>query len=524
MRRNQKRGISPTVMGILAVLLISAGTYFAFTKAIPFKGAYEVDAVVKTGNQIQNGSFVRIAGVNVGKVTKVEAVGNGQQAARVTMRIDEKGRPIHKDATLKIRPRIFLEGNFFVDLEPGTPSAPEMADGETIPIQNTAGPVQFDQVLGAFTSDTRKDLKLLLRELDRGLGNGGAQAINRTYDFAAPAYRGSAIVNEATLGERDGDLSGYIAGAGRVAEGLDRNRAQLRSLITDLRTTAGAFAARDQDLSAAIAELPRTLRVGRPALAALNDALPTVRRFTADLRPGVRSSGPALDAQVPFIRELRGLVSQDELRGLAADLRPTVPALAQLNKATIPLLQQVRAASSCQNEVILPWTKDTVPDEDFPAIGPVFQEQTKPLVGLAGESRSFDANGQWFRVAVNAGQFGTPLTDGRTLLTDRPVLGINPPPPDKRPPLRPDVPCETQVKPDLRSKQMRPTQRSFKIDTPNTPEGRARDLKAREAAVEWLKDEYKAVGKDDVKVVDELLDKVEVPKVSVPQVREVSGK
>ena len=34
------------------------------------------------------------------------------------MEIEDKGLPIHKDATLKIRPRIFLEGNFFVDLSP----------------------------------------------------------------------------------------------------------------------------------------------------------------------------------------------------------------------------------------------------------------------------------------------------------------------------------------------------------------------------------------------------------------------
>ena len=42
------------------------------------------------------------------------------------MEIDEKGLPIHKDATLKIRPRIFLEGNFFVDLKPGSPSSPTL--------------------------------------------------------------------------------------------------------------------------------------------------------------------------------------------------------------------------------------------------------------------------------------------------------------------------------------------------------------------------------------------------------------
>jgi phospholipid/cholesterol/gamma-HCH transport system substrate-binding protein len=522
-RRNQKRGLSATTVALISLVLIVVVVYLSFTKAIPFRSHYEVEAVVKTTNQLKPGSPVRIAGVDVGKVMDVGPAG-GSDAARIRMRITDEGRPIHKDATLKIRPRILLEGNFFVDLQPGTPSAPEMAQGETIPIQNTAGPVQFDQVLGVFRSDTRKDLRTLLAELRKGLDDGGAQAINRTYEFTEPAYRNSAVVNDATLGTRDGDLSGYVAGAARVAEGLDRNRAQLRSLITDLRTTAAAFGRRDDDLSTAIAELPRTLRVGRPALAALNDALPSLRRFTADLRPGVRSSGPALDAQVPFVRELRGLMQESELRGLAADLGPTVPALAALNKATIPLLQQVRAASSCQNEVILPWTKDTVPDPDFPAIGPVFQEQTKPLVGLAGESRSFDANGQWFRVALNAAQFGTPFGDGRTLLTDRPVLGVNPPPPAKRSPLRPDVPCETQQQPDLRTQQAAPPQRSFRITPANTPEARAAELKAREDAVEWLRREYKSLGRDEVKVVEDLLTQAELPKVSVPRVPEVSGR
>ena len=523
MRRNQRRGLGFVTTGAIALVISVLVIYFAFTKSVPFRSHYEVDAVVKTANQLKKGSEVRIAGVAVGKVTKVETVGDGRQAARVTMRILDKGRPIHKDATLKIRPRILLEGNFFVDLSPGTPAAPEMAKGDTLPIQNTAGPVQFDQILGTFQSDTRTDLKLLLRELRKGLDDGGAQAINRTYDNTGPAYRGSAIVNEATLGQNPRDLSGYLAGAARVAEGLGRNRAQLKSLVTDLRVTAGAFAARDRDLSAAIEELPRTLRTGRPALAALNNALPSLRRFTADLRPGVRSSGPAFDAQIPFLRQLRLLMRRSELRGLVSDLRPTVPALARLNAATVPLLKQVRAASSCQNEVILPWTKDTVPDPDFPAIGPVYEEQAKPLVGLAGESRSFDANGQWFRVALNAGQFGTPVGDGRTMLTDRPILGVNPPPPAKRSPLRPDVPCETQEPPDLRTEQAEPPE-SFKIETPSTPDALAALEKAREVAVQWLQREYKAMGQGEVKVDEQSITRGDLPEIAVPGVEGVLGK
>ena len=66
--------------------------------------------------------------MEVGKVTKVEPVESGKGAAEVTMQIDDKGLPIKKDAELKIRPRIFLEGNFFVDIEPGSPSAADLRD------------------------------------------------------------------------------------------------------------------------------------------------------------------------------------------------------------------------------------------------------------------------------------------------------------------------------------------------------------------------------------------------------------
>ena len=49
----------------------------------------------------------------------------------------------------KIRSRIFLEGNFFVDLTPGTPSADKVGDGDTIPVTQTSTPVQLDQLLTA---------------------------------------------------------------------------------------------------------------------------------------------------------------------------------------------------------------------------------------------------------------------------------------------------------------------------------------------------------------------------------------
>ena len=62
-------------------------------------------------------------------MTSVKRVGGSSTAAVVTMAIQPNGLPIHADATADIRPRLFLEGNFYVDLHPGTPSAPTLSSG-----------------------------------------------------------------------------------------------------------------------------------------------------------------------------------------------------------------------------------------------------------------------------------------------------------------------------------------------------------------------------------------------------------
>ncbi len=451
MRRNQRQRLNYFQAGLLTLILIGIGTYLGFTKSIPFRHHYEVSAVFRTANNIKPGSFVRIAGVNVGKVTSVDRVDSDKQAAVVKMRIDKRGLPIHKDAKLAIRPRIFLEGNFFVDLSPGSPAAPRINDGDTIPINQTSAPVQLDQILTSLQGDTRRELQELLEELSTGLDKSGGQGFNRSIRWWLPAYRDGAIVATAQLGEEPHDLSAYLRSSSKVALALNRNPAQLKDLITEFNVTANAFARERDNLAAAIAELPRTLHAGLPALAALNAAFPHVRRFVAAWRPATRSTGPALDAGLPFIQQLRGLVSKPELRGLVRDLRPAVPSLAKLNASTIPLYEQVRLASSCQNEQILPWTRDKIEDAVFPAVGPVYVESTKPLGGLAGESRSGDANGQWFRVLLTGGNYTYPTGAGQFIQSTAPLLGVNPPPPAKKTPFRPDVPCETQEDPDLRS-------------------------------------------------------------------------
>jgi phospholipid/cholesterol/gamma-HCH transport system substrate-binding protein len=266
----RRRGLPPFAVGLGVLAVLAVGIYLGFTKEIPFRHQYTIEAVFPSASNIRIDSPVRVAGVNIGKVTRISHVEAGRQAALVTMRIDRNGLPLHRDARLKIRPRIFLEGNFFVDVSPGSPSAPALHDGDRIPINQTSAPVQLDQVLSALQAPTRRDLQALLRELSSGLSGEGARGYNRSIPYWEPAYRDSSVVADALQGTEQHDLSRVIDRAGATAEAIDRNRVQLKSLVTDFDTTAAAFAARDTELSAAVGELPRTLRAGIPALAAVS--------------------------------------------------------------------------------------------------------------------------------------------------------------------------------------------------------------------------------------------------------------
>ena len=482
------------VIGILAVAAGCLIAFFAYTKDNPFDNPYQVKAAFRELGQLRPNSPVRIAGVNVGKVKSIE--GGPGTSSIVSMEIKDEGLPLHRDASVKVRPRIFLEGNYFVELKPGTPSAPKMSDGDMIPVQQTAAPVQFGQLLEALQSDTREDLRTVLQEYGKAVSGEGGRGFNRSIKYWKPAFKSSAMVNDALRGRLEHDLSNYLRGARRVAAGLDRDPERLKSLITDFAAVASALASEQDNLSAAIDELPTTLRRGSSAFAALRRAFPSVRRLAPELERTAKSSGPALDATYPLVRELRGLVKPSELQGLVRDLRPTVPALTELNRGGLKLQEQTRALGSCNINVVTPWNEESVPDPNFKTSGPVYQAAAKQFTGLAAESRSFDANGQYVRSYANNANFGTLTGDGRIFLSELPFQGVNPPrKTGGAPPYRPDVPCETQERPDLRSKADAPP-RTVKINQ-NAPGAAARRAEATEKLLDWMKTSMKASGMDE---------------------------
>ena len=79
--RKRRGGMSTLTVGLLALVVTIIGVYLGFTKSIPFRSHYEVKAAFKSANNIRRGSPVRIAGVEVGKVTKIERGHEGDEGA-----------------------------------------------------------------------------------------------------------------------------------------------------------------------------------------------------------------------------------------------------------------------------------------------------------------------------------------------------------------------------------------------------------------------------------------------------------
>jgi ABC-type transporter Mla subunit MlaD len=489
-------------IGLIALIVLIVPVYLAFTKDIPFTHGYRVTAVFETSNNLRAGSPVRIAGVNVGRVKSVGRY-KDTNLSQVTMEIDESGLPLHRDATAKIRPRIFLEGNFFVDLKPGTPGSPDIPDGGTIPVAQTSTPVQLDELLTALQSDSREDLQIVLQEYGKALnskptpeqdaelppsvqGLTGAQAINQSYDAAGPALQGAAVVQDALLGDKPGDLARTIAGIARLARTLESREGQLQDLIVNFNLTASAFANQSGALSETLRLLPATLSTVREALHSVDTALPSVRAFSKEILPGVEQTAATVDASFPWIDQTRALLGPDELQGLMAELTPATRDLAELTNQSIQLLPEIDDFSQCFDKVILPAGNVKLDDGALStrrgdgSVVEAYKEFWYGLVGMAGSGQSFDGNGTPLRVNAGSGEwqvqpglskyFFSRSRRGRTLLgnqTDRP-LGTRPLYPRRAPLITTTRACKRNPVPNLNGPQAGPgaAPRSVVVPTP----------------------------------------------------------
>lgn len=461
--------------GIVGIVVIAVICYLVFGGSVPFTGSpFVLKALFTTDTNLHVASPVRIAGVNVGQVTSVQRVSGSSSAAVVTMSIANNGLPIHADATLNIRPRIFLEGNWYVDLEPGTPGAPVLSSGETLPAANTSGPVQLDRILSSLNSSARQNLQTLLQGIGATLtlpptpaqdaaqdpsvrGLTAAQALNLSLKYSADAFKVSAIVNQALLGEQPHDLSQVVVGNEQIFRALASTGTQLASFVTTFNSTLAALAARQQDLSATIALLPPVLRATDSSDSALDASFGPTQEFAKEFLPSVQQLGPTIDAGIPWLNQANQLLSPNELGGLLHYLTPAVQQTASTAGETETFLRSSDELARCFNHNLIPTGDAVIQDPPVGTGEPVYQELFQSAVGLAGAAQNFDGNGRYIRSNPAGGAYRVQtqsLPQGSGPLYGNAVfpassLHSRPAWPGQPPPLQQNVLCYQNSAPNL---------------------------------------------------------------------------
>jgi phospholipid/cholesterol/gamma-HCH transport system substrate-binding protein len=260
------------------------------------------------------GQTVRVAGVEVGRIADVKLEDG---VAVVQLGIEkEYENLIREDATALLRPKTALK-DMLIEVSPGTGRV--LPEGGRISVANTLPDVDPDEIYKALDADTRPYLKLLVSGAGKGLAGRGDD-LREVFRRFEPLHKDLARVMRATASRREA-LKQVIHRYGLLMEHVGRRPAELRRLVTASRTVFDALAGEDQNISAAVAQLPDSLRASERTLNEVREFAPVLRSSLESLRSPIGKLDETNAAVTPFLRQTTPVL-RDEIRPFVRAARP----------------------------------------------------------------------------------------------------------------------------------------------------------------------------------------------------------
>lgn len=308
-------------------------------------GDYRVAAVFDNAANLIPGQNVEIAGAVVGQVSSLSLTPDHR--ALVKMDVKTGFAPFRANASCEIKPQSLI-GEKFIECDPGSPDARELAarDGvPTVPLARTHAPVDIDLVFAALRQPYVQRLTLITNELGTGVA-GRPHDLQLAIKRAAPALqqfdRVLRIVNQdrgllgqlidrtdavlAQVAPRSRDVTRFVDHASRAASDVAERRASLAVALDRLPPLLDR-------LTPSARSLAGVARDARPVVHELRQATPQLRALFGDLAPLTSAGRPALRALASASDEGRRAV------------KVALPVAAKLRAATalIPHVAQVVA-------------------------------------------------------------------------------------------------------------------------------------------------------------------------------------
>ncbi|MDA2893254.1 MCE family protein [Mycolicibacterium sp. BiH015] len=232
-------------LAIFAVVCVTgAFALIAIYAQLRFAPQRTYHAVFESVSGLEPGNFVRIAGVEVGKISGVRI--NDDATALVTFSTDES--VVLTEGTQAAIRYADLIGGRYLALEEGTGPTTILAPGGTIPDDKTAPALDLDALIGGF--------RPLFRALDPDQVNALSSQLIGAFQGQGPTI--SSVLSQtaaltSTLADRDVLIGQVIVNLNTVLGSLGKNSDQLGTAVESLSELMNGLAARRDDLANTVA-------------------------------------------------------------------------------------------------------------------------------------------------------------------------------------------------------------------------------------------------------------------------------
>ncbi|MGH2752735.1 MAG: MlaD family protein [Actinomycetota bacterium] len=221
---------------VCSIFTVALGVKLANSRL--FADTYSMKAEFEDATGVLKGDAVKIAGVDVGRVTGTE-IEDGK--AVLTFNVD-KHIDLPKDTEVSIRWRNVL-GQRFVYIYPGDDDA-HWDEEDTIPVSQTNDVADIGEFLNRVGP--------ILKAIDPEQANAFLDAVNTALasnekNVRALLDAGSSLATD--LSQRDGQISRTIANADTIMEAFASQDDQIASIIDDLDNVSGVLARRTDDVN-----------------------------------------------------------------------------------------------------------------------------------------------------------------------------------------------------------------------------------------------------------------------------------
>ncbi|HWV27573.1 MAG TPA: MCE family protein [Aeromicrobium sp.] len=244
---------NPVIIGFIGLAIIACLMVASFrADRLPIIGSGDTyHAQFEEIGGLKDTSEVRIAGVSVGKVRKIELQDNG---VLVTFKLD-KGTELGSQTTADIRVRTLL-GAEFLALDPQGDG--RMKKGDTIPLSRTDSP--YD-VVEAFSELSRTTSQIDTDQL--------AAALQTVADIAA---------------ETPEEFKGAIEGVSKLSQTLASRDGEINDLLVNLKKVTSTINARDDELVALFKDSDVLFKAITQRRDAIHDLLVATQSISTELR------------------------------------------------------------------------------------------------------------------------------------------------------------------------------------------------------------------------------------------------